>query len=236
MSNMHKWAKRFSQTVAPDTDMVDIFNKWIQTADEHYSYPKIANGGQECVPDEPGLYIWGADRTVDGKWQIVPRYVGRAESTLTLKKRFLKRGDGWQPRVGRYVLGPGVPVGDFPPQGVLACHFHDKIRNVLGAIANSVYAHTLKPLHLSQSPVMRGLAAFPPDMVASFNSKEPGHPGSDLRLRHAVDWALHGGPNLEHLWVAFLPGIAHLEGELRAAAIRWRRGHSLAPLLNQEDK
>ena len=235
MSNMHDWAKRFSRAVTDRA--VDVcFDEWIQSVEERFAYPKIAKGGQEQVPNEPGLYLWGANRTVDGLMQIVPRYVGRARLSLTLQRRFVSRTGRWGGPAGRYVLGPGVSAGDTPPQGMLACLYHNQIRNAVGSVSNYEYANTLKPLHSPQSPAIRGLSAFPPAMVASFTSKERGHPGSHLRLRHAVDWALHGGPNLEHLWAAFLPETAHLEAKLRDAAIRWRRTHDLPPLLNVQDK
>ncbi len=225
MNNVYDWARRFSEAVADGT--VDVcFGEWVQIPGEHYSYPKIATGGQELVPNEPGLYLWGADRTVDGQRHIVPRYVGRAKSTL--QRRFVSRTGHWVSGQGRYLLAPGVPPGDTPPQGALACLFHDAIRDAVGNISNSEYMKTLKPLDKPQSPAVRGLEAFPRPLVASFGS-------STLRLRHAVDWALHGGPNLVHLWVAFLPGIPNLEGELKGAAIRWRTNYGLPPLLNSED-
>lgn len=235
MSKMHDWARRFSQTVT-DSAGDRCFDEWIQTLEEHHPYPKIANGGQKRLPSEPGLYLWGADRTVDDLTQIVPRYVGRAKPSLTLQRRFVSRTGRWGRTAGRYVLGSGVSPGDTPPQGPLACLYRNEIRNAVGNVSNHEYANTLKPLLSPQSPAMRGLTAFPPALVASFTSKERGHPGSHLRLRHAVDWALHGGPNLEHLWATFLPGIAHLEEKLRDAAIRWRRTHDLPPLLNVQDK
>lgn len=243
MNHMHDWARRFPLAAADST--VDVlFDEWVQAAGEHYSYPKTANDGQECVPNEPGLYVWGADRTVDGHRRIVPRYVGKDNNSL--RSRLLSRKGRWSGGRGRYVLPSNVDPGDTPPQGWLALSFHDEIRDVLGDISNDEYKNTVKPwrvprdlrantLHLSTSPAVRGLQAFPPQLVAAFRRKEGGHPKL-LRLRHAVDWALHGGPGLVHLWVAFLPGIADLEGELRDAAMAWRKKHGLPPLLNREDR
>jgi hypothetical protein len=234
VSSVHTWAQRFLQAISEGA--VDTcFDEWLKSVGEHFAFPEIANGGQEAVPDEPGVYLWGADRTVDGKRHIVPRYVGRAAGTLTLRKRFVSHTGRWERRVGRYVLAPGVSPGDTPPQGTIACLYHDQIRRTLGNMSNSEYKETLKPLVDLQSPAVRGLDAFPQSLVDSFLSKERGHPGSDLRLRHAVDWALHGGANLVHLWAALLPGIAEAEEQLRFAAIRWRRKNGLPPLLNRED-
>ena len=226
MSDTHLWAQRFVQALADST--VDAwFDGWTQSEDEHCSYQKIATGGQEVVPKQPGLYLWGASRTVDNQPRVVPRYVGRAKSTL--QERFLSRNGRWSGGKGRYLLAPGVAPGDTPPQGWLASRFHGEIREAVGSTSNTWYAKTLKPLDKSQSPAMHGLEAFPPELIASFK-------GSTLRLRHAVDWALHGGPNLVHLWAAFLPEVEHLEEELRSAATRWRRAHGLPPLLNKQDR
>lgn len=237
MSTMHDWSGRFSKAIADGT-LDACFDEWVQTASEHYSYPEIANGGQECVPNEPGLYLWGADRTVDGKRRIVPRYVGKSKGRK-LQRRFVSRTGCWDGGRGRYVLAPDVSPGNTPPQGTIACRFYDNIRDAIGNISNSEYANTLKPWRKGdrQSPAVRGLEAFPPSLVASFRRKSstPGW-GATLRLRHAVDWALHGGQNLEHLWAAFLPSIAELEKQLIDAAIRWRTKYGLPPLLNSEDK
>ena len=235
MNEVRPWAQRFLRAVV-DSTVDACFDEWIQSVEEHISYPKIADGGQESVPDEPGLYLWGADRTVDNKRHLVPRYVGRAAGTLTLRKRFVSQTGRWGMRVGRYVLAPDTTPGDTPPQGVIACLYHNEIRDAVGDVLDSEYRNTLKPLVDPQSPVVRGLEAFPTSLVASFRSKAQGHPGSDLRLRHAVDWALHGGPDLVHLWAAFLPGITEVQEELRSAAIRWRRMNELPPLLNREDR
>ena len=233
MKNTHDWARRFSKT-KDDGAVYALFDEWVQDEDEHHSYPKLAGDGQESIPTKPGLYLWGADRKVNGRRQTVPRYVGRAKGSLY--QRFVDQTGRWKPGKGRYLLATGVSAGDFPPQGTLACRFHDKIQKKVDDISNSEYVKTLKRDRgwCNGPAIMRGLKAFPRPLVDSFRSKKPG-PRSDLRLRHAVDWALHGGRNLAHLWVAFLPGIAHLEAELIRAAIRWRKKYVLPPLLNRED-
>ena len=88
----------------------------------------------------------------------------------------------------------------------------------------------MKTLLSTNSDVVHDI--FPPDVIDAFNNSGP---KSTLRLRHAVDWALHGGAGLEHLWVAFLPRVHDLEKPLVYAAIRWRKGNDLPPLLNKED-
>ena len=246
MSNMHDWARRFSQSVEDGT--VDkFFGEWVLTEGEHRSYPEIADGGQELVPNEPGLYLWGADRKVNGRRHIVPRYVGKAEKSLQV--RFVRRKDRFEQRRGRYLLAPdvrrrGLP---FPPQAWLACRFHDRIRDKVGKISNRDYVNTLKSDRgwCMGPAIMRGLKAFPRQMVDSFRCDKPG-PGNDIRLRHAVDWVLHGGPDLKTLWVAFLPSIPGMEHpkalgvaerNLILAAIGWRTEHDgLPPLLNHDDR
>ena len=60
MTNMHYWARKFSEAKG-DGAIDSWFVKWVQTADQHYSYPTIAKDGREFVPSEPGLYLWGSD-------------------------------------------------------------------------------------------------------------------------------------------------------------------------------
>ena len=165
MNDVRPWAQRFLRAVV-DSTVDACFDEWIQSVEEHVSYPKIIDGGQESVPDEPGLYLWGSDRTVDNKQYLVPRYVGRAAGTLTLRKRFVSQTGRWGMRVGRYVLAPDTTPGDTPPQGVLACLYHNQIRDAVGDVGNSEYRNTLKPLVAPQSPVVRGLEAFPPSVAA----------------------------------------------------------------------
>lgn len=228
MINMHDWARRFSE--AKDDGALDAwFDKWVQTVGEHSSYPRIAKDGRELVPNEPGLYLWGACRTVQGKRRIVPRYVGKDNNSL--RSRLLSRTGRHSGGRGRYVLPADVRPGSTPPQGWLACEFQGEIRAAVGKMTDREYADMLKPFG-PQSPAVRGLKAFPKSLVARIRSKV----GNDLRLRHAVDWALHGGPNLKHLWVAFLPGVPEREAELCGAAIRWRTKHGLPPLLNKQDR
>ena len=235
MAKMHYWVRKFSE--AKGDGAIDLwFEKWVQTAGQHYSYPTIARDGREFVPSEPGLYLWGADGTVNGKQGIVPRYVGKDDNSL--RSRLLSGSGRHSGGRGRYVLPLGVRSGDAPPQGWLAIEYYEEIRAAVGKTADGEYADTLKPF-AAQSPAVRGLNAFPKSVVARVREKI----GSDLRLRHAVDWALHGGPNLERLWVALLPlpGIAKpdlkkREADLRGAAIRWRIRHGLPPLLSSQDR
>ena len=192
------------------------------------------------IPDGPGLYMWGADRTVDGQGVFVPRYVGFA--TDSLSQRMVNWKGEFVSRKGRYVPGPKGPCADIPEQCHLATKYWDRIVCAAAGVSNAEYADRLfkelRHLRRKDTILYNLLRAFPSELVARFRAKKS--LGMDLRLRHAIDWALHGGQNLEHLWVALLPAadspskaqLEKLEEAVILAVRRWNRQQGLPYPLN----
>jgi len=232
------------------------FGEWLKTTKRIYYSQLIETDGEQLVPEEAGLYIWGADRTVEGKAALVPRYVGMAAPKLGLRKRIFNSDGEWHRVAGRYVIAPKFKregkKEDLPTQTTLAYEYYDEIIRAVGNICNDEYADKLKPLTGTSSPVVKGCSAFPDWLVNKFISEvQKGQgPKQPLRMRHAVDWALHGGANLEHLWIVFpptqenmdKPQMEQLEKKVIDDADQYNKQHKLPhnkqhklpPLLNRE--
>ena len=204
-----------------------LFQLWLHDTESRAYYKLLAQGQYELVPEVPGLYLWGSDRTVEGAEAVVPRYIGRARGALTLQKRLIDFRGRWSRGAGRYVPGPHSNRSAHPPQGLLAAYYNTQIKKVIGRISSERYAQDMKTI------LKIGLAAFPDQLVSNFSRKGPGSPGQLTRLYHAVDWALHGGMDLEYLWVSFLPNGDHQENQMIGAAKQWNRENSRPPMLNR---
>jgi len=221
------------------------FGQWLKATKRIYYSQLIATDGEQLVSEKAGLYLWGADRTVEGNAALVPRYIGMAAPNLGLRKRIFNYTGTWSRVAGRYVFAPTAKrkgiLEVFPSQTTLACENYDKIIKSVGSINNAEYVAKLKPLTGTSSPVVKGLSAFDVTLVNKFIAKA-GSSKKPLRMRHAVDWALHGGAKLEHLWIVFPPTrknidksqMKELEKNVIDDADQYNKQHKLPPLLNRE--
>ena len=207
------------------------FDEWV-SGRARFPYGRLVSpDGDKLVPDEPGLYLWGATCQLGKGLTDVPRYVGRA--TGSLRRRFVDYRARWSGPVGRYVPTVNSGQSAHPPQGWLATEYGEMIRNAAGSGDCIAPMRAWAGMRDAYLRIVR--QAFPKKLVSNFADGLPGQ----TRLWHAVDWALHGGKNLERLWVAFYPDsadssdIKELEKQMIYRAAQWNYGRGLMALLNK---
>lgn len=198
---------------------------------QRHSYEEVLDN-PAVLPKGPGLYLWGSSRPIGGKEYLVPRSVGKASRDLRSRIVDL-RGSSTGPN-GRYVPTALSFQKSTFPQGLIATEYHVEIlrsvRRRWGDLASDTYSVTM------WQRLEELLAVIPNEVRFHRGFWTTGMAQADLRCKHAIDWALHGGGALEHLWVQvarWIPeDINGAERRLIQAVVEWNANQGLPNLLN----
>lgn len=171
-------------------DALDEFRRrWVP---ESYRWADLRRG--DSPPKAPGIYVWFATRTVEGSDELVVRYVGESGD---IRKRIR----------GRYVGGPQGPHAStiLLPQLLLARRDQTSILQAVGRLTTARYMRDMKEVQA------KGVEALEQRWPGLRGAYERNHP-TPVRLDHAVDFALHGGVDVNALRVVLLEAPADQHG------------------------
>ena len=216
------------------TDLNDVLLGVLPDTEwQRHSYEAVLTN-PAVLPEGPGFYLWGSSRSTGGKEYSVPRYVGTASRNLRSRIVDLQ-GSSTGPD-GRYVPTTiSIQKGTFP-QGLIATEYHMEILKIVhqlwGDLASETYSITMWQ-RLEQL-----LTVIPNEVRFHRGFTKTEKPQADLRCKHAIDWALHGGGALRHLWVQVAHSIPEdingAEQRLIRAVVEWNANEGLPNLLNAQ--
>ena len=158
---------------------------------ESYRWTALQKG--DSPPKAPGIYVWFSTRTVEESEGLVFRYVGESGN---MHERIHRR----------YVGGPRGPSPStiVLPQLLLAKRHRTSILQAVGPLTTARYVRDMKEI---QAKGVEALERLLPGLKEEYRRLFPRNK-TLLRLEHAVDFALHGGSDVDALRAVLLEAPA----------------------------